>query len=217
MTVYFVSFLLPVVAGTSFFLTHHLIPEFLLKKKTTTFFIYLAYTVIISLYFEMLMVVFSFIVLADYNFENLPGLSTDLISVGTAIYLIAAIQVLIYFYKLPFELEKEEHSEKTIGTENKITVRSDRKNVILTLSDITFIESLGDYLRINLVGKQVLTKKTLTSIDKDLPQIFLRVHRSFIVNLDRIDSQNHEWIMIDSQQVPIGRTFRKTLKERTSK
>jgi len=96
-------------------------------------------------------------------------------------------------------------------------VRSDRKMIKICFSDILFIESLADYIKIHLSNKTVVTRETISSIEVKLPKHdFLRVHRSFIVSLTNIDSFTNELIEIKKKQIPISRSYRKTVLEKLS-
>lgn len=88
-------------------------------------------------------------------------------------------------------------------------VRSDRKMVKINFSEILYIESLADYIKICLAGKNVVTRETISSIEAKLPQQdFLRVHRSFIVAKSAIDSFTSEYIEIGKKQVPVSRSYK---------
>jgi two-component system LytT family response regulator len=79
--------------------------------------------------------------------------------------------------------------------------------VKVRIPDITHIEGMKDYVKIYLfnVSKPVITKSTLKGIEEKLPaQTFMRVHKSFIVNLDRIESIRNREIRIGSWQIPVG-------------
>lgn len=79
--------------------------------------------------------------------------------------------------------------------------------VKITVRDITHIEGMKDYVKIFLAGakKPVLTKSTLKGIEEKLPpQGFMRVHKSFIVNLNRIESIRNREIKIGDWEIPVG-------------
>jgi DNA-binding LytR/AlgR family response regulator len=79
----------------------------------------------------------------------------------------------------------------------------------INFADIKFIESLGDYLKIYLTDKTVVTRETLSNIESKMPpEDFIRVHRSFIVSYDKIDSFTSEYLEIGTQTVPISRSYR---------
>jgi len=101
---------------------------------------------------------------------------------------------------------EEIRHEKT----NFIFVRSDRKMIKINFDDINYIESLSDYIKIHLSDKTVITRETITGIEAKLPQNdFLRIHRSFIVSISKIDSFTNEYIDINKKQIPISRTYKK--------
>ena len=96
-----------------------------------------------------------------------------------------------------------------------IFVRSDRKMIKICFSDIQFIESLSDYIKIHLNDKTVITRETISNIEAKLSQKnFIRVHRSFIVSLAGIDSFTNEFVEIKKKQIPISRSYKKEVLEK---
>ena len=95
------------------------------------------------------------------------------------------------------------------GKSDYFFVRSDRKMIRITFDNILYIESLSDYIKINLRDKSVVTRETITSIEAKLPKNeFIRTHRSFIVSKKFVDSFTNEFVEIGSSQVPISRTYK---------
>ncbi|NOQ91424.1 MAG: response regulator [Flavobacteriaceae bacterium] len=91
-----------------------------------------------------------------------------------------------------------------------IFVRSDRKMVKINFDEINYIESLGDYLKIYLPNKIIITRETITSIEAKLPKNdFLRIHRSFIISINKIESFTNESVDINKKAVPISRSYKK--------
>ena len=81
--------------------------------------------------------------------------------------------------------------------------------VKIAIKDISHVESMKDYVKIFLTTakKPILTKSTLKSIEEKLPsKIFMRVHKSFIVNLDKIESIRSQSITIGENHVPVSDT-----------
>jgi len=98
---------------------------------------------------------------------------------------------------------------------NYFFVRSDRKMIKIDFSEIKYIESLSDYIKIHLVDKTVLTRETISNIEIKLPQNdFVRVHRSFIVAISFIDSYTNEDIEIEGKEIPISRTYKDAVLKR---
>ena len=89
-----------------------------------------------------------------------------------------------------------------------IFVKSDYQIVKINTDDIRFIEGMDDYVKIFTNEKMVLTNIPMKEILKKLPQSkFVRVHRSFIVPLNRIESVRNKRIKIDDKIIPVGDSY----------
>lgn len=90
-------------------------------------------------------------------------------------------------------------------------VKSEYESLKVLTKDIMYIEGLKDYLKINLsTGKSILTLSNFKSIMEKLPEnAFIRVHNSYIVNINYIDSIQRNKILISKQRIPISETYRK--------
>ena len=104
-----------------------------------------------------------------------------------------------------------------INTEKSdfIFVRSERKMIKINFSDLDYIESLSDYLKLYTNDKLIVTRETISSIEAKLPKHdFLRVHRSYIVAISKIESFTQEFIEIKKKAIPISRTYKNDVKLR---
>jgi DNA-binding LytR/AlgR family response regulator len=91
-----------------------------------------------------------------------------------------------------------------------IFVRSDRKMIKINFSEITYIESLSDYVKIHLQDKTIVTRETISNIEAKLPQKdFIRIHRSYIVSIAKIESFTNEFIEVGKKAIPISRSYKK--------
>jgi len=96
-----------------------------------------------------------------------------------------------------------------------IFVRSDRKMIKVNFSEIDFIESFSDYIKIHLEDKTIVTRETISNIEAKLPQKdFLRIHRSYIVSISKIDSFTNEFIEVKKKAHPISRSYKKDVLNR---
>jgi DNA-binding LytR/AlgR family response regulator len=87
--------------------------------------------------------------------------------------------------------------------------RTDRKMVKVFFDDILFIESLKDYIKIVTGSKLIVTKYVLSELEAVLPKNqFLRIHKSYIVALHKIESYNSDSIQIAKHELPIGRLYK---------
>jgi DNA-binding LytR/AlgR family response regulator len=105
-------------------------------------------------------------------------------------------------------------AEKPAATSSENTFlyfRADRKMVKVFIRDIRYVESLRDYVKIITVSAQPLVvKQSISSLEEMLPEAgFLRIHRSFIVAIDKITAYTPSHIDIGGQELPIGRLYHK--------
>ncbi|GAB3993695.1 LytTR family DNA-binding domain-containing protein [Spirosoma daeguense] len=89
--------------------------------------------------------------------------------------------------------------------------RVDRKMVKVFLHDILYVESLKDYVKIvTSQGRPLVVKQSISSLEEMLPETgFLRIHRSYIVAVDKIAAFTPNSIDIAGQELPIGRLYHK--------
>ena len=93
-----------------------------------------------------------------------------------------------------------------------IFVKSEYKYLHILYDDVLYIEGLKDYVKIYTQDslKPILSLMSLKQLEEDLPfGNFVRVHRSYIINVDKISSINKNRIIIDKKQIPIGETYKK--------
>ena len=81
----------------------------------------------------------------------------------------------------------------------------------IAFKNIIYIESYSDYIKIHLDNKTtIVTRETITSIEAKLPKnMFIRIHRSYIIALQHIDSFTNEQITISNKSLPISRSYKK--------
>ncbi len=211
---YFVSMLLPVIIGTCYFFNFHLVPKFLFTKKYAKFILYSVYMLIVSLYLEMLVIMLSFIILAHFSYQNMSPVSSDIFILAITLYFIVLLFSFIFLVRQSFAKEKvieTLENEKKKALEKSLTVRSKRKIRTLPYDDILFIESMSDYVKINLASNEVvITKEKISKLETRLPEMFVRIHRSFIVNKHKVTVFNREKLTIGDQSLPISRSYKNT-------
>jgi DNA-binding LytR/AlgR family response regulator len=98
---------------------------------------------------------------------------------------------------------------KKAETSGYINFRSDRRMIKVLFNDILYIESIKDYIKVVTKGNTIITKQSISSVQEMLPTaMFVRIHRSYIVALDKIESYNNEIVWIAKQELPISRMYR---------
>ena len=87
-------------------------------------------------------------------------------------------------------------------------INVNKKQVKLVIADILFVESVKDYINIHTEAKTITTREKISDFANSLPDRFLRVHRSFVVNLDKITAFTMHDIEIGDKEIPIGISYR---------
>ena len=91
-----------------------------------------------------------------------------------------------------------------------IFVRADRHFVKINFADIIFVEALKDYVIIQTAGQRVISRMNLKAIHEQLPAaVFIRVSKSYIINIRHITSFDNNSIMVGSHEILIGDNYRK--------
>ncbi|NVJ47322.1 MAG: LytTR family transcriptional regulator [Cytophagia bacterium] len=214
---YFTCMLLPVAIATSYFFNLFLVPRYLQTKKHFWFILYTFYTVIASVFLTGLIAMVSFVFLTDFNWNRMSPVAGDILQLGVIIYFIAILFSFIRVYRSSLERDTkiaalEEAKQKNLL--QTITVRSNREAVSILVDDILYVESLADYVKITTATGVVITKEKISGLEKVLPEWFVRTHRSYLVNKNKIEAFGYDYVKIQDQQLPVGRKYKKEALER---
>jgi two-component system LytT family response regulator len=97
-------------------------------------------------------------------------------------------------------------------------VKVDTKLVRVDFADVYYVEALGDYVHIVLGGKKLIVYSTMRAIEDKFPASrFVRVHRSFIINIDHVQALEDNSLLIKDKHIPIGQTYLRGLLQRLNK
>ncbi len=93
-----------------------------------------------------------------------------------------------------------------------VFVKSEYKNIKINFKDILYIEGLSDYIKIHLTsGEKILSLQSLKAFYVKLPSNdFLRIHRSFIISLDKIKSIQKNRVFIGKKELSVGESYKET-------
>ena len=113
-------------------------------------------------------------------------------------------------------LKRFEANRANITTTDKtIFIKADSRLVQINTEEILWVEALGNYMRIFTADNKYTILSTMKDIAAKLPtDEFVRVHRSFIVRLDKIQSIEDNYILIDKKQISIGKAYKDELSKR---
>lgn len=106
--------------------------------------------------------------------------------------------------------------KKNNGLRNDfIFVKADYQLLKVNFKDINYIEGLKDYVKINTLEKNILTLQSLKLMEEKLPSDkFIRVHRSFIISIDKIKSVKKSMVWIGEKNIPISDMYRESFFEK---
>ncbi|MCZ2085170.1 MAG: LytTR family DNA-binding domain-containing protein [Flavobacteriales bacterium] len=106
-------------------------------------------------------------------------------------------------------LKAQEHFQIKDSGISHFFVKSSGQQNRINFDDISFIESIKDYVNIKTEHQEHIVLETLKSLENQLPDHFLRVHKSFIINLNKIQTIDGKNIQLISEKIiPIGETYK---------
>ena len=112
-------------------------------------------------------------------------------------------------------IEKKSKKTKESTETNFLYLKENKKMVKVYLKNILYLESIKDYVKVITVCKTVVTKQPLSYFESILsPVQFLRIHRSFIVAVNKIDAYSLSGIDIGNIELPIGRKYKEPVIQR---
>lgn len=112
-----------------------------------------------------------------------------------------------------FELSVRKEPEKE--SQSFIMVKTGGVSTRIELDDILYAQSLGNFIRICTSQKTYIVSLTTSELEETLPDNqFLRIHKSFIVSLNKIHEYGKDTVTINDQKMPVGITYRQKLYER---
>lgn len=91
---------------------------------------------------------------------------------------------------------------------DKIKLRGNHGVEEIDPKDIIFVKSDGAYIQIQTTKKQIIQRKLLKEIEEELPDNFIRTHRSYIINKDHISQKKSSEVILGDYSVPISRSYK---------
>lgn len=95
---------------------------------------------------------------------------------------------------------------------NYLTVKADYKIYKLNFDELVYIEGMREYVTFHMTSKKVVALASLRSLEENLPaDQFVRIHKSYIVSINKIDALEGNQIEIGSIQLPVGKSFKENI------
>jgi two-component system LytT family response regulator len=126
----------------------------------------------------------------------------------------------IVFNRFFKAVEKFLDTQIVVEINNKTTeqthmfVQSNKKNIKVNYDAILYVESIKDYIKIHTTDSQLVIKHGISAFEEKLDHRFLRVHRSYIVNSQKVTAYTKQDIEIGDLEIPIGDLYKKSALEK---
>jgi len=128
-------------------------------------------------------------------------------------YLLKPINFARFLKAIEKFLESSQQGKEQLVS-NAIYIQSNKKNIKIVLDEVLYIESQKEYLQIHFKDRKVLFKGGITAFEKQLNPLFLRVHRSYIINTNKITAFTKSDIEIGTIEIPIGESYKDRVMKR---
>ncbi|NOU59912.1 LytTR family transcriptional regulator [Marinifilum sp. JC070] len=213
---YFVGTIFLIVIGTSYFFNYVLVRKFYYTKRYGRFTFYTFCMAIISFYLEMLVLLFFYIYLVDLNYFGLDPDAAQPLLLAVVLYfliLVGSFLLMITQIKENQQVIQQLVDEKEKMKNSFLEIMSNRKMAKIPYDNIVYIESLSNYIKVITLDNEIISKEKISKLYERLPDGFLRIHRSFIINTERIKERSLDEVLVEDVRLNIGRTYRKEVKE----
>jgi len=127
----------------------------------------------------------------------------------------------IYFPRFLKAVERFFSTESIVKSEpeevvvNSISIKVDGYFIEIELDQLLYAQSFGNYVKLHTVKRTYLASCTTAELEKELPEkSFMRIHKSYIVALDKIDDSDKDFVLIKKEKLPIGITYKRELTDR---
>lgn len=135
--------------------------------------------------------------------------AVDGFEVNAIDYLLKPFSFERFFKSVNKVLEKKLPNENITENDHFIMIKSNKILHKISINDILYIEAFGDYVKVHMKDKFIMTNATFTSVFESLPQpFFMRTHKSFAINFKKMDSIDGNQINIKNHKIPIGQKYK---------
>ncbi|PKQ43657.1 LytR/AlgR family response regulator transcription factor [Confluentibacter flavum] len=170
------------------------------------------------------------LIFLDFNLPDITGKDIlEIIGANSAVIMITSYQAfgaesynynqIVDFLVKPVDFPRffkafqkaKNYVSKQKEKESRLFIKDGNKLVKIELSEVIYFKSEANYISVVLHDKKILTLMTLKDLESKLPEFFFRVHRSYIVNLNKIDFINNNVIEMGKDYIPVSQSYEKEL------
>ena len=211
---YFVSFylefvLMPLRIIASYCMMYMLIPSFLSNRKLVAFLSSYLMLIVAAAALQMVIGHFFYdqlIVDRGERFSlSVASLLRNMVLINSTVILLGAAKVFQLHFQLVDSLAGEQSSEAqtTKSDDPFIEVKSNRRTHRLRISDVQYVEGMGNYVSyVNTQGNRTVVYSSLKAAQLLLPDSFVRLHRSYLVNRTHIKAYDNDTVTVGDKTIP---------------
>lgn len=171
---------------------------------------------VVSVYLEILVLVFAYVYLVNLNYENLNPNAAQLTLLAVMLYLLVFIGS--FFLMMRQIIENRQLIQELLDEKEKLKlsfleIMSNRRMVKIPYNEIIYIESLSDHIKVVTIHEAFVSKEKISRLVARLPDVFIRIHRSFIINTEKIKEYSLDEVLVEGIRLNIGRSYRKVVKD----
>lgn len=108
-------------------------------------------------------------------------------------------------------IEKESHVINKKLKKDFIFIKANQSLIKIKYSEISYIEGLRDYVKVYVGSKSLITKCTIKYLEQNLPlNDFIRIHKSYIVSVGKIEKIEFNHVFLNKKQIPIGQLYKES-------
>ena len=200
---------------------YFLIPFFFLQKRYTAF-IMSFFTLLIGVSIFIQRPIIFYLVQPFYShhfksdhFFAVTEIMNTILDVNLAVIIPLGYVFFTHWQKINKENMVLENQElKQIREEDFIYLKVEKSLQKVFIKDIVYIESQKNYIKLKTIEREIVVLKSISSIEKSLPEKqFLRIHRSYIVAIQFIDSISPSKLILKGISIPVGRKYKDEVKD----
>lgn len=211
---YFESFylefiLLPVRMLAVYTTIYVLIPRYLRIEKYLNFILSLFGTLILAGLLQRVFIFFFYEALLEQEvtrFFDLGQLVRAMILINSTVLFVSTVKILQLW-----QLERNKNLQLIQELEDReeiVKIKSDKRVFRVKPNDIMFIEGLGNYVVYHTLDQKLISYISLKDALDRLPPYFLRIHKSYVINKQRVQSYDPESVEINQKMIPVGKSFK---------
>lgn len=193
--------LMPLRIAASYMVLYWAIPKYLLQNYLGRFgLLYLLLIAITGIIQRILTYYYHELVFMqpDAVLWSFSGIFRAAMLVNSTVVFLSGLKMYDYW--------RIERQRRLLDDEEILEIRSEKRTFRIKPSEILYVEGLGNYVTFYLEDKKpIISYQKLKALEGDLPSNFVRIHKSFIINEDRVSSYSAENIEIKDRMIPIGK------------